>query len=50
MILPGIAGDVKEDVEAEVDDIIIDYTAKEDEAPSEEPKAEAEKSEADTKA
>ena len=44
------AGDVKEDVEAEVDDIIIDYTAKEDEAPSEEPKAAAEKSEADTKA
>lgn len=44
------AGDVKEYVEAEVDDIIIDYTAKEDEAPSEEPKAAAEKSEADTKA
>ena len=36
-------------MEAEVDDIIIDYTAK-DETPSEEPKAEPEKSEEETKA
>ncbi|TDE71792.1 YtxH domain-containing protein [Streptococcus vicugnae] len=42
------AEDVKEDTEAEVADIIIDYTAK-DETPSNETKTESEKSEEDTK-